>query len=72
VADTPEACAATQSDLDRLEKLADRNLMNSARGKAKSCTCGGRTSGTSTQRWMESIFSEKDLELLVDTKLNTS
>jgi len=35
VADTPEGCAAMQTDIDRLEKWADRNLMMSNMEKWK-------------------------------------
>ena len=35
MADTPEGRAATQSDLDRPEKCADRNLMKFNNGKCK-------------------------------------
>jgi len=35
VVDTPEACSTIQLDLDRLESLTDRNLMEFYKGKCR-------------------------------------
>ena len=75
VADTPEGHAAIQSDLNRLEKWADRSLMKVNKEKCKALHLGRNNS---THHYMleatqlESSFVEKDLGVLVDTMLNTS
>lgn len=38
VADIQDHCAAIQSDLNRLEKKAEKNPLNSTKGNVKSCT----------------------------------
>ncbi|PKU34546.1 hypothetical protein llap_15151 [Limosa lapponica baueri] len=67
VADTPEVHEATQRDLNRLEKRADRNLMKFDKER-----CQGNLIHqyvlVATQ--LESSFAEKDVGVLVDTKLN--
>jgi len=40
VAVTPEGCAATQRDLDRLETWAERNVMVFNNGKCKNIALG--------------------------------
>ena len=75
VADTPEGHAANQRDLDRLWKWADRNLLKFNKGKCKVLHLGRNNPRDqymlgATQ--MESGLTEKDLGILVDTKLNTS
>ncbi|PKU42592.1 rna-directed dna polymerase from mobile element jockey-like [Limosa lapponica baueri] len=73
VADRPEGCAAIQRDLDVLDKWADRSLMKFSKGKCKVLHLGRNNTMhqymlRATQ--MESSFAEKDLWVLVNTKLN--
>ena len=73
VADAPEGHAAIQRDLDRLEKWADRNLMQYNKGKYKVLHLGRNNPRHqymlgATQ--LESSLAEKGLRILVDTKLN--
>ncbi|KAK4825268.1 hypothetical protein QYF61_026069 [Mycteria americana] len=75
VADTPEGCATIQRDLDRLEKWAYRKLMKFNKVKRKVLHLVRNNSGHQyllgvTQ--LESSSAEKDLGVLVDTKLNMS
>ena len=72
VADTPEGCVAIQRDVDRLEKWADRNLMKFNEGKCKVCTWGRTTPCISTCWGPISSLAEKDLGVLVDTRLDMS
>ncbi|KAJ7408684.1 hypothetical protein WISP_119109 [Willisornis vidua] len=64
---------AEERDLDRLEKWADRNLMKFSKGKCKVLDLGRNNPihqhmlGTIQ---MESSSTEKDLEVLTNTKLN--
>ncbi|PKU46197.1 rna-directed dna polymerase from mobile element jockey-like [Limosa lapponica baueri] len=75
VAGTPDGSAAIQKDLNRLEKWADRNLMKFNKGKHKVLHLG-RNNLIHQYRLratcLESILVEKDLGVLMDTKLNTS
>ena len=67
--DTPDACAAIQRDLDRLEKWADRNLMKFNKGKCHVPHLGRNnpmhqyTLGTD---WLESSSVEKELRVVMD------
>ena len=66
-------CAAIQRALHRLEKWAERNLMNFSQGKCKVLHLGRNNSmyrgGLGTDQ-LESSFTENALEVLGDTKLN--
>lgn len=46
-ADRPVGCAAIHNDLKRLEKWADRNLLQFNEEKGKACTEGEITPGSS-------------------------
>ncbi|PKU43321.1 rna-directed dna polymerase from mobile element jockey-like [Limosa lapponica baueri] len=75
VIDTPQDCAVIQKDLDKLEKWADRNLMQFNKGKCNVLQPGGNNPMhlymlETTQ--LESSFAEKALRVLVDTKLYRS
>ncbi|PKU49487.1 rna-directed dna polymerase from mobile element jockey-like [Limosa lapponica baueri] len=69
VADTPEGCAATQQDLDRLESWAESNLMKFNKGKHRVLHPGS----DNPIHWyrlggdlLESSSAERDLGALVD------
>jgi len=75
VADTPGGCAAIQRDLDRLEKWDNKNLMKFKKEKYEVLHMVGtdlmhqyRLEADS----LESSFSEKGLDVLVDKKWNIS
>ena len=70
-----EDCAAIQRHLDTLKKWSDRSLMQSSKGKRKVLHPGRNTPRDQHMlgaEWLESSLAEKDLEVLVDTKLNVS
>ncbi|KAK4811083.1 hypothetical protein QYF61_016369 [Mycteria americana] len=74
-ADTPEDRAASQRDLDRLEKWADRNLMQFNQGKCQVLHLGKNNPMHQYMlgaAWLESSFAERDLGVLVGTRLNMS
>jgi len=75
VADTPKGHAAIQRDHNRLEKQADSNLMKFNKEKCK--VLQPRRNNPMHQYTLgavqlESRLAEKDLGVLVDTKLNMS
>ncbi|GAB0181775.1 mitochondrial enolase superfamily member 1 [Grus japonensis] len=76
VAGTPVGPADTQSNLDRLDKWADRNLRKFNKEKYKVLHLGRNNLMHQKMlggSWLESRkLAEKALELLVDTKLNMS
>lgn len=69
-ADTPEGHAAIQRDLDRLEKGAMRILMKSNKEKCKVLYLG--RNNPRHQYMLGSRLAEKELEVLVGTKYNSS
>ncbi|KAJ7413971.1 rna-directed dna polymerase from mobile element jockey-like [Pitangus sulphuratus] len=73
VADRPEVCVATQRDLNGLEKWTDRNLMKFSKGKCQVLPLGRNNSMHQYMlgaAQLEGSLLEKDLGLLVGTKLN--
>ncbi|KAK4823438.1 hypothetical protein QYF61_002124 [Mycteria americana] len=69
VALTPEGCAAIKRDLDRLEKLADRNLMKFNKGELQSLTSEEEQSQAHYMlgaNGLESTFAEKNLGILME------
>ncbi|XP_009950930.1 PREDICTED: uncharacterized protein LOC104347561 [Leptosomus discolor] len=74
VADMLKGHAAIQRDLDRLERLADRNLMKFNEGECKVPRMGRNNPMhqymLGADQW-ESNVAEKNLEVLAASKLNT-
>lgn len=71
--DIPRSCAAVQKELDRLEKLANRNLVKFNEEKCEVLHLGKNSPRQlyilrTTQ--LESSSAEKDLRVLADTRLN--
>ncbi|KAK4828884.1 hypothetical protein QYF61_001442 [Mycteria americana] len=73
VADKPEGHAAIQWDLNRLDKWTDKNFMQFNKGKCKALHLGKNN----PMHWymlrdtqLEKSIAERDLGVLVDTKLN--
>lgn len=74
VTDIPEGCAATQRNLGRLEKWADKNFMKITKGKCQILPLRNNFMYQYMRgaTHLESSFAEKDLEILVSTRLNMS
>lgn len=70
-----EGRATIQSDLNKLEELANRNFTKLNRDKCKaSCIWEGKKSlySITAADWTGSSSAEKALEMLADSKLNIS
>ncbi|PKU41603.1 rna-directed dna polymerase from mobile element jockey-like [Limosa lapponica baueri] len=75
VADTPEGCATTQRDLDRLERWAERNLMKFNQGKCRVLYLGRNNPMHQYKLgadMLESSSVEKVLGVLVDNRMTMS
>ncbi|KAK4822633.1 hypothetical protein QYF61_018585 [Mycteria americana] len=75
VVDSPDGCAASQRDHDRLEKWAKRNLMKCNKGKCKVLHLGWNNPRHQCRlgaAQLQSSSAEKDLGVLVANKLCTS
>ena len=70
-----EGSAAIQKDQDELEKWPASNLMKLSKGKCKALRLGWNNPVQQyrlSSKWVESSFTEKDLQVLVETKLKMS
>ena len=75
VADKPDSCDAIQRALNRLEKWTERNLIKFSKGKCKDLPLERSSLMHKYMlgaNWLERSFAEKDLGVLVGTKLNVS
>ncbi|PKU47057.1 rna-directed dna polymerase from mobile element jockey-like [Limosa lapponica baueri] len=75
VGDKPEGCAAIEQDLNRLESWAERNLMYFNKGKCRMLHLGRKNSVHQYRLGadlLESTSEEKDLGVLVDSKMTMS
>ena len=71
VDDRPDGFDAIQTDLDRLEKWAERNLIPFSKGECQVLHLGGNNPGTG-KHWGMTSLAERDLGVLVDNKLTVS
>ncbi|PKU42866.1 reverse hypothetical protein [Limosa lapponica baueri] len=75
LADTPEGCATIQGDLSRLESWAEKNLVRLNKGKCRVLHMAGKNPRHQYRLGMDPLGStteEKDLGVLVDSKLSMS
>ncbi|GAB0185958.1 mitochondrial enolase superfamily member 1 [Grus japonensis] len=73
--DTSEGRATLHNDLDKLEEWANKNLMKFSKDKCKVLHLGKHHPGMQHRlrsTWLGSSSVERDLGVLVDSKLNMS